>query len=354
MTISCVGWDLQTFPSANYPPGMLAPRIPYPCLSDCSGHGVCDEDQGSCSCSAGWSADDCNTFAFQILGHFSNTSELQTSAEVRVAARPAPTARVQCTIASDRPSEAVSEREAVAFVRASPQGALASSDDDMMVAAVRVVGIKDLLDDGDQQFTLLIGPCTSSDARFRLARPHPLGSAWNEDVPFPHVYNVTPATSSLVGQRITVHGRNFDSNCSVSVNGLELTGPIINRTVFLNVSSGMQWHVADEVVPAAAFARGAWDSKNKSDLLVTITASLTTDRRIFLGRGVIFESRVAIGSIDFEDENVTLYRESLQPFDFKYLSSEMLTFMTPPKLDGMPSASVIECGGANIFWGRTC
>jgi hypothetical protein len=177
-------------------------------------------------------------------------------------------------------------------------------------------------------------------------------------VPFPHVYNVTPATSSLVGQRITVHGRNFDSNCSVSVNGLELTGPIINRTVFLNVSSGMQWQVDDEVisVPDAAFAKGAWDSKlmSESDLLLTITASLTTDRRIFLGRGVIFESRVAIGSIDFKVENVTLYRESLQPFDFKYLSSEMLTFMTPPKLDGMPSASGIECGGANIFWGRTC
>jgi hypothetical protein len=232
----------------------------------------------------------------------------------------------------------------------------------MMVAAVRVVGIKDLLDDGDQQFTLLIGPCTSSDARFRLARPHPLGSAWNEDVPFPHVYNVTPATSSLVGQRITVHGRNFDSNCSVSVNGLELTGPIINRTVFLNVSSGMQWQVDDEVisVPDAAFAKGAWDSKlmSESDLLVTITASLTTDRLIFLGRTVIFESRVAIGSIDFKVENVTLYRESLQPFDFKYLSSEMLTFMTPPKLDGMPSASVIDMWrckhilGSNLLKGR--
>jgi hypothetical protein len=221
----------------------------------------------------------------------------------------------------------------------------------MAVAAVRVVGIKDLLDDGDQQFTLLIGPCTSSDARFQLTRPHPLGSAWNEDVPFPHVYNVTPATSSLVGQRITVHGRNFDSNCSVSVNGLELTGPIINRTVFLNVSSGMQWQVDDEVisVPDAAFAKGAWDSKLMSDLLVTITASLTTDRRIFLGRGVIFESRVAIGSIDFEDENVTLYRESLQPFDFKYLSSEMLTFMTPPKLDGMPFAIYIVA--VNFFVG---
>jgi hypothetical protein len=229
----------------------------------------------------------------------------------------------------------------------------------MMAAAVRVVGIKDLLDDGDQQFTLLIGPCTSSDARFRLARPHPLGSAWNEDVPFPHVHNVTPATSSLVGQRITVHGRNFDSNCSVSVNGLELSGPIINRTVFLNVSSGMQWHVDDEVVPAAAFAKGAWDSKVMSDLLVTVTASLTTDRRIFLGRGVIFESRVAIGEdIDFEDENVTLYRESLQLFDFKYLSSEMLTFMTPPKLDGMPSASVIDMWrrehilGSNLLKGQ--
>jgi hypothetical protein len=231
----------------------------------------------------------------------------------------------------------------------------------MAVAAVRVVGIKDLLDDGDQQFTLLIGPCTSSDARFQLTRPHPLGSAWNEDVPFPHVYNVTPATSSLVGQRITVHGRNFDSNCSVSVNGLELTGPIINRTVFLNVSSGMQWQVDDEVVPAATFARAEWDFKLKSALLITITASLTTDRRIFLGRGVIFESRVAIGSdIDFEDinENVTLYRESLQPFDFKYLSSEMLTFMTPPKLDGMPSASVIDMWrckhilGSNLLKGR--
>jgi hypothetical protein len=86
---------------------------------------------------------------------------------------------------------------------------------------------------------------------------------------------------------------------------------------------------------------------------------LTTDRRIFLGRGVIFESRVAIGSdIEFEDENVTLYRESLQPFDFKYLSSEMLTFMTPPKLDGMPSASVIDMWrckhilGSNLLKGR--
>ena len=316
----------------------MLPRTRYRCLGDCSGHGVCDEDQGSCSCSVGWSADDCNTFVFQILGGFSNTSELETVTEVQIAARPAPTAPVQCTIASDRPLEAVLKREAVPFVQIAPPGALASSDDDMAVAAVRVVGIKDLLDDGDQQFTLLIGPCTSSDARFQLTRPHPLGSAWNEDVPFPHVYNVTPATSSLVGQRITVHGRNFDSNCSVSVNGLELTGPIINRTVFLNVSSGMQWQVDDEVVPGAAFAKGAWDSKLMSDLLVTITASLTTDRRIFLGRGVIFESRVAIGSIDFEDENVTLYRESLQPFDFKYLSSEMLTFMTPPKLDGMPFA----------------
>jgi hypothetical protein len=213
----------------------------------------------------------------------------------------------------------------------------------MMVVAVPFIGVKDLLDDGDQLFTFLIGPCTSLDSRFQIARAHPLASAWNTDVPFPGVKDVTPATSSFVGQRITVHGRNFDPNCSVSVNGIELSGPIVNRTVFLNLSSGLEWHVDSEVVsvPDAAFVKGAWASTHMSDVLANITAWLSADsrrtHRVFFGHGEFFDSRVAIGSIDFEGENVTLYRESVQPFDFNYLSSEMLAFITPPKLDGMPA-----------------
>jgi len=39
----------------------------------------------------------------------------------------------------------------------------------MMVVAVPFIGVKDLLDDGDQLFTFLIGPCTSPDSRFQIA-----------------------------------------------------------------------------------------------------------------------------------------------------------------------------------------
>jgi hypothetical protein len=76
---------------------------------------------------------------FEIRGDFSNTSELATVAEVRVAAQPAPTAAVQCTIRTDRPSEAAPAIDTVEFAP--------TNSDGMMVVAV--IGVKDVLDDVD-------------------------------------------------------------------------------------------------------------------------------------------------------------------------------------------------------------
>jgi hypothetical protein len=149
-----------------------------------------------------------------------------------------------------------------------------------------------------------------------------------------------------------VQGRNFDPNCSVIIHGVEISGPIVNRTVFLNVSSGVQWQVDDIIaVPDAAFVNGEWDYTLLPELLANITASLTADRRVFFGREEVFESRVALGSINFDEENVTLYRESVQPYDLMVVSSEMLSFLTPAKLDGVVeyvNLTIINPNGASV------
>ena len=89
-----------------------------------------------------------------------------------------------------------------------------------------VLGVPDLLDDGPQQFAISVGPCSSNDARFKFDWVHaPVTFGWNEDHSFPIVEEIEPTQSALLGESVTIRGRNLNDETSVCVNGTYVSGP---------------------------------------------------------------------------------------------------------------------------------
>ena len=62
----------------------------------------------------------------------------------------------------------------------------------MFSQQVRVIGVKDFVDDGDQRFRVVVGPCKSADVRFDNIGDNLQSSATftNLDVPFPLIERV--------------------------------------------------------------------------------------------------------------------------------------------------------------------
>jgi hypothetical protein len=143
-----------------------------------------------------------------------NTSELGSQALLvfSLAGDAAPTAEVRCALQSSRASEATTDAELVL-----PPG--------RMNQTVAVSGVPDILDDGPQQFAISVGPCKSIDARFNFDGVRErVVSGWNEDHGFPLVEEIEPTQSAMLGESITIHGRNLNPQTSVCVNGIYVSG----------------------------------------------------------------------------------------------------------------------------------
>ena len=90
---------------------------------------------------------------------------------------------------------------------------------------VTLSGVPDLLDDGAQQFAISVGPCSSNDLRFNFGWVRArVASGWNEDHSFPLVEGIEPTQSALLGESITIYGRNLNRETSVCVNGTYVSG----------------------------------------------------------------------------------------------------------------------------------
>jgi hypothetical protein len=143
-----------------------------------------------------------------------NTSELRSQAMLVffIAGDAPPTAEVRCVLRSSQASEATTEAELVLQPGRTNQ-------------TVAVSGVPDILDDGAQQFAISVGPCKSIDARFNFDGVRErVVSGWNEDHGFPLVEEIEPTQSAMLGESITIHGRNLNPQTSVCVNGIYVSG----------------------------------------------------------------------------------------------------------------------------------
>lgn len=136
-----------------------------------------------------------------------NTSELGTNgptALVTISTVVPPTDTVRCAISSLPLDKAGNSLEATVEVDEITLSPAASS------VAVTVIGLKDYLDDGWQQFHVHIGPCASNrDVQFTFDESVLLVSGWNEHIEFPQISKIVPSASAMVGQQMTVMGRNL-------------------------------------------------------------------------------------------------------------------------------------------------
>ena len=177
-----------------------------------------------CACNGGWTGSDCSSFMLTatMLG---NTSELGSQALLvfSLAGDAAPTAEVRCALQSSRASEATVEAELVLPPGRTNQTAAVS-------------GVPDILDDGPQQFAISVGPCKSIDARFNFDGLREVASGWNEDHGFPLVEEIEPTQSAMLGESITIHGRNLNNETSVCVNGTYVSSPPDHRLSLTIVS----------------------------------------------------------------------------------------------------------------------
>ena len=146
---------------------------------------------------------------------FGNTSELGSQALLvfSVSGDATPTAEVRCILRSSRASEATTDAELVLQLGRTNQ-------------TIAVSGIPDILEDGAQQFSISVGPCKSIDARFNFDGVRErVVSGWNEDHGFPLVEEIEPTQSAMLGESITIHGRNLNPQTGVCVNGIYVSGP---------------------------------------------------------------------------------------------------------------------------------
>jgi hypothetical protein len=178
-----------------------------------------------CVCNGGWTGSDCSSFMLTatMLG---NTSELGSQAMLvfSIAGDAPPTAEVRCVLRSSQASEATTEAELVL-----PPGRTNQT--------VGVSGVPDILDDGAQQFAISVGPCKSIDARFNFDGVRErVASSWNEDHGFPLVEEIEPTQSAMLGESITIHGRNLNNETSVCVNGTYVSSPPDHRVSLTIVS----------------------------------------------------------------------------------------------------------------------
>ena len=207
---------VQTYPP---PPAGSVPAPPrFRCPNDCSGHGTCDESRGVCSCEAGWFDGGCETFAIAADGWSANTTELGGRAVLALRTVYPPLATISCTARSSRPEEATVLATAIEFrdverrkVIVEPEGGGANLE----VAQVTLKGTKDLLQDGDQPFDVVVGPCSSTDTRFAFVISMPVAVGFNEHVTFPDVGLVEPKTVSLVGEPVSMIGHSFAGKRSI-------------------------------------------------------------------------------------------------------------------------------------------
>jgi len=126
---------------------------------------------------------------------------------------------VVCELQVSDPSEAVLELRLLTFM---PQ---TSSK------RVNVYGVPDYIEDGPQPFSIRIGNCSSSDARYVFGEYRQLGQSWNEDVPFPDIASIEPAAASMVGQQVTISGKSLRNDTDVYVGDLLVSGPPVFRCV---------------------------------------------------------------------------------------------------------------------------
>ena len=224
---------------APAPPGQPPPPPRYACANDCSGHGSCDYSRGQCVCSAGWLGD-CSMFVFESRGFAANTSELGDSAVLEFVPRQLqPTSDVLCDVTIDTLTEAEGLVSRVLI-----PGGFAEADsnvDERRRGNVTVVGVKDLVDDGDMPFSVAIGPCQSDDPRFNIPDVRTIAVGYNRHIDFPRIESVQPSVSSVVGQAVVLKGEYFDENCSVEVNSIVVNRDASVRDVLWNLTSGEEF-----------------------------------------------------------------------------------------------------------------
>ncbi len=202
------------------------------------------------------------------------------------------------------------------------------------------VGVKDLEDDGDQRFRVLIGPCRSKDGNFSEEKPRETAHGINEHVPFPAVLRMTPSTLPMMGTLVTVSGRDFDENCTVVIDGTIVTGPPVTRDVFWNrtgdQSEWTEWELATHELDEVDLLelRVLYDNLSASEY------KFDECDKIWYGRlSPLVEQSAVLDEHNFTEGNITasVYRERVQRFRFVYKSSSELKFVAPAKCTANPS-----------------
>ena len=95
---------------------------------------------------------------------------------------------------------------------------------------LRVFGVKDFDDDGDQLFDVLLGPCKSSlSPAYSFDETVKIASTFNQHYRFPEVTAVIPPSIDMSGGNVVVTGDSLDDLEEVIIDGILVNGPPVYR-----------------------------------------------------------------------------------------------------------------------------
>ena len=199
----------------------LAPTLAT-CPGDCSSHGVCDTLDGVCDCDGGWLRDDCSTFALtgHVLGNTSELDSMQNPAQLTIErftdpAEPLPS-DLRCEIRTSDPTEAAME--------------IASFEMQGATKVLRIFGVKDFDEDGDQPFDVLLGPCESDKSpAYSFVGTVTIASTFNRHYKFPEIGAVSPPSIDMSGGNVVMAGEGMEDVEEVVIDGIVISGPPIYR-----------------------------------------------------------------------------------------------------------------------------
>ena len=231
-----------------------------PCRADvCSGHGVCaDSHTRDCRCFGGWLPPNCAAEAMtvaitadpnecqgapaaisqpsilpglQIVRCLPNRTRWNHDSFVVIRLRAAPVSSVTCSLRTNR-SDLVQFGEDTAIL-----------SEERLLANVSIFGAVDVESNDGQPFSVTVH-CSSEDIRFDGAEQ--TVSAQNEDVPFISATAIRPVggTIPLDGGPVEIFGKYFNHpNLTVTVDGVEVSGPKVFRTILINEAAGRMYEV---------------------------------------------------------------------------------------------------------------
>ena len=206
---------------------------------------------GSCQCKAGWGGDDCSTFMLRMSQLGDSTDERGTDGplvQVIVGALVQPCEQspspcdVVCDVSVTNAQEGrfvkiststkdgvqLEVRELVASVQVTISGQYFDEATGGSTGPAFVAGWKDFLDDGDQPFDVLVGPCASEDPRYNgisqnMYPEETSLSVTNKHHPYPMITKIFPDITHINGRQITVTGQQILFNSTVLYGGVKVS-----------------------------------------------------------------------------------------------------------------------------------